>query len=389
MARPARQVSIDPSQIQIVHVWNRCVRQSFLCGFDKATGRDYEHRRQWAHDRLKHLASVFAIDCITFSIMGNHTHQILRSRPDLVEELDDQEVARRWLSLTPDRDRHGNKISEPSASDLKALLRDPSRLAEIRRRLSDVSWWMRYFSQQIAWRANREDDITGHFWDGRFGHDLIETEASILTCMIYVDLNPVRAKMAATPEESDHTGAKDRIDDLRVYLGTVEDGKLSLTLSSSDHSIHDWERLDHPNSGWLCPVEIDEANDPIGADPATNGRRASRKGVMSISLNRYLELLDWVGRQIRDDKRGAIPAGLAPILDRLGLNAKGLWQSLLEFGGNQFAWFSSLPEPDSPGAQQPTFAAAIRFSIGSASVRKYPIEPTGLARFAHDLSHIA
>ena len=81
MARKARQSSIDPDQIQIVHVWNRCVRRAFLCGQDPLTGRDFEHRRQWARDRLEHLASVFAIDCITFSIMSNHTHQILRSRP--------------------------------------------------------------------------------------------------------------------------------------------------------------------------------------------------------------------------------------------------------------------------------------------------------------------
>ena len=352
MARKARRSSIDPGIIQIVHVWNRCVRRAFLCGLDALTGQDYEHRRQWARDRIKHLASVFGIDCITFSIMENHTHQVLRSRPDLVAQWDDEEVARRWLSLTPGRDRHGNSISEPSQRDLKALLKDPKRLAEIRVRLSDISWWMRYFSQDIACRANAEDDVTGHFWEGRFGHELVEHEASILACMIYVDLNPVRAGMAATPEESDYTGAKERIDDLRVHLGTVENGKMNLTLSSSEYSIHDWERLDNPNSGWLCPVEIDEATDPIGPDPATNGRRASRKGVAAISLARYLELLDWVGRQIRNDKRGSIPAGLAPILDRIGLNSNRLWQSLVEFGGNQFEWFSSLPDGESATSRE-------------------------------------
>ena len=97
MARAARQTSIDPKQIQIVHVWNRCVRRAFLCGQDPLTGNDFEHRRQWARKRLEHLASVFAIDCITFSIMSNHTHQILRSRPDIVESWDDREVALRWL----------------------------------------------------------------------------------------------------------------------------------------------------------------------------------------------------------------------------------------------------------------------------------------------------
>ena len=48
MARAARQTLIDPLQIQIVHVWNRCVRRAFLCGQDPLTGKDFEHRRFWA-----------------------------------------------------------------------------------------------------------------------------------------------------------------------------------------------------------------------------------------------------------------------------------------------------------------------------------------------------
>ena len=358
MARQARQVSIDPNEIQIVHVWNRCVRRAFLCGEDPLTGRDFEHRRQWARDRLEHLASVFAIDCITFSIMHNHTHQVLRSRPDIVQQWDDETVAKRWLRLTPQRDRHGNPVAEPSQGDLNALLADADFLAEIRVRLSDVSWWMRYFSQHIAVRANKEDSVVGHFWESRFGSDLLLSDASILTCMIYVDLNPVRAKMATTSEDSEFTGAKERIDDLRIYVATDADG-LKLRLTSSQHSFHDWERLDNEHSGWMCPIEIDEAKDPLGPDADTGGRRASRKGVAAISLGRYLELLDWVGRTLRDDKRGAIPAELAPILSRLGLTAKSLLGQLCEFGGSSEA-YSLAVATESP----PVMGRASSVSIG-------------------------
>ena len=331
MARAARQSQIDPTQVQIVHVWNRCVRRAFLCGQDPLTGKDFEHRRQWARQRLEHLASVFAIDCITYSIMSNHTHQILRSRPDVVTQWDDRQVAQRWLRLTPRRDRHGN-VLEPSEAQLTALANDPNFIAKIRVRLSDVSWWMRYFSHHLACRANQEDQLKGHFWESRFGSELLLNNASVLACMVYVDLNPVRAQMAATPEESDYTGAKDRIDDLRICLGTTEQEHPSLTLTSSQHSIHNWERLDNQHCGWLSPIEVDEANDPIGADSDPIGRRASRKGVVAMSLARYLELLDWVGRTIRSDKRGAIPEGLAPILSRIGITPKNLLGQMWSFG---------------------------------------------------------
>ena len=40
---------------------------------------------------------------------------------------------------------------------------------------------------------------------------------------------------------------------------------------------------------------------------------------IGITTHEYLELVDWAGRAVRDDKRGAIPQSLAPILTRLGL----------------------------------------------------------------------
>ena len=335
MARYARQLSIDPTEIQVLHLWNRCVRRSYLCGRDPLTGKDYEYRRQWSRDRLEHLASIFAIDCLTFAIMSNHTHQILRSRPDIAATWDDREVVTRWLRITPKRDACGQPL-EPTEAAINSLLNDPERVAQLRVRLSDVSWWMRYFSHYIAVRANHEDELSGHFWEARFGSEVLETEASILTCMIYVDLNPIRAGMATTPEDSDYTGAKERIDDLRISLGTTDLGATMLTLQSSDLSLHDWERLNSDNnqcSGWLVPIEVDEASDPLGPDAEPGPRRASRKGASAISFARYLELLEWVGQTVRSDKRGSIPAGLTPILSRLGLSATELLSGLWEFGG--------------------------------------------------------
>jgi len=54
---------------------------------------------------------------------------------------------------------------------------------------------------------------------------------------------------------------------------------------------------------------------PIGSP------RVSNKGFLPMTLDEYLALLDWTGRQLRDGKRGAIPADLAPILERLQIES--------------------------------------------------------------------
>ena len=331
MPRCSRSESVDPLSPQFVHVWNRCVRRAFLCGRDRYSGKSFEHRRVWAQKRIEHLASCFGIDVITFAIMSNHTHQVLKTRPDVVATWDDRTVAVRWLSI--DLKKRNGKPVQPSEAEINTILSDSKQVAVLRRRLSDVSWWMRCFALHISWRANREDDVTGHFWESRFCHEVIIDEASLLACLIYVDLNPIRAGMANTPEESDFTGIKQRIDDLRIHLGKshVEPG----SSRANTRDLHAWERLKNvanQYSGWLSPIEIDERNDPLGADVETNGRRCSRKGVLTMSVIRYIDLVEWCGREIRSDKRGSIPSDLSPILGRLGLDGQTLLGAVLKSG---------------------------------------------------------
>ena len=135
----ARNRTISPNQVQIVHVYNRCVRRAFLCGRDPFTGKDYEHRKDWSRKRLIHLASCFAIDVVAYSIMSNHTHQILRSRPDVVRTWSDEEVVFRWLRLSPKRDKQGHLLP-PDERVVQATLENKERVAELRLRLSDISW---------------------------------------------------------------------------------------------------------------------------------------------------------------------------------------------------------------------------------------------------------
>ena len=203
MARQARGEYLNPDEIQVVHAVQRCVRQAFLCGIDKNSGNNYEHRRQWIRDRFEFLASVFGIDCLTYTVLSNHLHIVLRSRPDVVKSWSDEEVARRWCRLFPKRRDKGGKPLEPSEFELNTILLNAQKLGEVRRRLSDISWWMRCTAENIARQANKEDRTTGRFWQGRYRAQILLDEASILACAAYVDLNPIRAALADRPENSE------------------------------------------------------------------------------------------------------------------------------------------------------------------------------------------
>lgn len=264
MARLARNEYLDPQSIQIVHTVNRCVRRAFLCGEDPTSGESFEHRRQWIRDRLEFLASVFAIDCLTYAVLSNHLHLILRSRPDIASSWIDEEVARRWLRLCPKRRNRDGSPAEPNSFEINEIIADPERVALLRVRLSDISWWMAKTSEKIARMSNKEDQCTGRFWEGRFKAQLILDEASLLACAMYVDLNPIRAALAKTPEESEYTGAKDRIDDLKSSRTTNQHACDDPTQSCQQ-------------SGWLSPVQIDERSDPILMDKSVCARRASQK----------------------------------------------------------------------------------------------------------------
>jgi len=75
------------------------VRRAFLCGVDDYSGRNYEHRRAWISERLKELSSIFGVEVFAYAVMSNHTHIVIRNRPDLVKDWAAEEVARRWCAL--------------------------------------------------------------------------------------------------------------------------------------------------------------------------------------------------------------------------------------------------------------------------------------------------
>src|SRR6516162_8445937 len=334
MPRIRRRFLVDPAEVGVYHCINRCVRRSFLCGSDPVSGKNYEHRRQWMQDRIQFLAGQFGIDVLGFAVMSNHFHVIVRNRPDVVQGWSDTEVARRWWSLFPKRRDDDGNPREPTDFELQMITANPVRFAEVRQRLSSVSWFMRCLVEPIARSANREDVCTGRFWEGRYRCQPILDESALVACLAYVDLNPIRARVAETPETSRFTSVYERIQ----ALDQTEQRHGTPAVQPASPS-PDYEPRARRGSGrflakrnsmqgradWLSPFELSNAS----ADEPIQTARASNKGCLPMSFGEYVELLDWTGRQLRADKRGAIPADLAPILERLHIGGEEGWMQLM------------------------------------------------------------
>ena len=203
------------------------------------------------------------------------------STAEQAEAWTDEEIAERWHRLF-----HGSLLSQRycrgetlTKAELKAVAK---QIAEWRERLISISWFMRCVNEPIAREANREDNVSGHFWEGRFRSQALLDEKALAACMAYVDLNPIRAGMAKTPESSDYTSIKRRIEQ-------------ALTTQLPN-------RLDQQPAGLM----------PFAGNPG----KPMPKG-LPFRLTDYLELVDWSGRIIREDKKGAIPEHMPEILHRL------------------------------------------------------------------------
>ena len=197
----ARSSQICLSSTPWYHCTTRCVRRAFLFGRDAVTKRNFKHRKQWIEDRLLKLSEVFCIDIGAYAVMSNHYHVVLRVDVSGADKLsDDQVIARmsRLYRCNSGMKRHIGSLPLTETEQLACK----KQIAHWRSLLTDISRFMAEVNQYIARRANIEEDCKGKFWEARFHSQAILDTASLLRTLVYVDLNPVRAGVAQTPEDS-------------------------------------------------------------------------------------------------------------------------------------------------------------------------------------------
>ena len=296
-----RRLTVPDDTRGIYHCVSRCVRRAFLCGVDNLSGRSFEHRKYWIEHRLLELANVFAVAVHAYAVMSNHVHVVVEVDPEAAAKWSSEDVARRWLSIFG----RGGRKDTPLALRISAIAGDLERIAVLRNRLGSLSWFMRALNEPIARRANREDECTGRFWEGRFKCQALLDDAAFLACMAYVDLNPVRAGIADSDENSPHTSA--------------------------------WWRARNPNQ--------DRRLEPISTSIVAH--------VIDVSERRYLQLLEWTGRNLPSVDGKRMPDCCLPVLNRLSINSN---QWLVQVSATESHYWRAV------GSAQALMDQARRFS---------------------------
>jgi hypothetical protein len=240
----------------------------------------------------------------------------------------------------------------PTKLEIDSLLEDAVWVAERRRQLSSISCLMKFLNQTIARRANQEDGVKGHFVQGRFGCRNLLDEGAILGCSVYIDLNEIRALLAATPEDSENTSAYTRIlasikrqqrvagrqnfamlftqqpNDLDHWLCPVSEHECALLLGPENvESVAASEQA-------LCEMQNSAPDQSLPFNTATVVKKW-RHGFLPCGLDEYLEFLDWNARQLIRGKPGVMDSATPPILERLGMTPS-FWLKMIE---NFERWF--------------------------------------------------
>lgn len=295
----ARKHLVKPEVTPYYHCTSRCVRRTFLCGNDPVTGRSFEHRKSWIEERLWSLSAIFCIDICAYAIMSNHYHLVVHINDSQANKLSDREVLSRWEKL--------HKIPENLLPLFRKDRLEKREKALINRhislwkqRLSSLSWFMREMNMAIAQQANKEDECTGHFWEGRYTSKALLDEQALISAMAYTDLNPVRANLAPTPEDSPYTSIQLR-----------------------------------------CSALKNEQPQPKQVARLSSTPSQKAEFTVPFNLCDYLKFVDWVGRIVKEDKAGSIPKNIPSILTRLNWPLNTYCQSYRRFGQKGIQWIGS------------------------------------------------
>jgi REP element-mobilizing transposase RayT len=174
MPRIARMIIKD--EPAVYHVMSRTALDGFVLG-------DVE--KEYLVELIKKLSQVYFAEVLGFCIMGNHFHLLVRMHQD--EEYTDEEIRERFKLY------YGMKDSEEELHIGDIL--------KLRKKWSSLSEYMREIKQGFSRFYNKRHKRKGFFWSDRFKSVIVDNGETLINCLAYIDLNPIRAGFVDKPED--------------------------------------------------------------------------------------------------------------------------------------------------------------------------------------------
>jgi len=157
------------------HIMSRTALDGFVMG---------DMEKEFLFKLIKRMSEVYFVEVLGYCIMGNHFHLLARMLPE--DSFDDKEVLRRFrLYYGP---------------DLKPVLTE-EKIDSFRKKWGSLSEYIKDIKQRFSRYYNRKHDRRGFFWADRFKSVIVQNGDTLINCLAYIDLNPVRAGICSRPED--------------------------------------------------------------------------------------------------------------------------------------------------------------------------------------------
>ncbi len=174
---------------------------------------------------------------------------------------------------------------------------DKEKLSVYRERLGSLSWFMSRLNEPLAKQSNKEDICTGRFWEGRYSAQGLLDEAAVLSAMAYVDLNPIRAKLAETLKDSSNTSIRKRLNSIKKGDPIKVQAMLDASITSLSIKI--------------------------------------KSKQLPMTLKSYIGLVEWTGKAIHYPNKHTMPAHIRSSLQQLNLQQTH-WLKQIEHYGKRY-----------------------------------------------------
>lgn len=312
-----REVQVCLETTPFYHCYVRCVRRAYLCGQDSVSGDNYDHRKQWIVSRLKFLSYVYAIDICAYAVMSNHYHVVLHVDKKRALAWKREEVVERWMQVCAGDALVDRWLEEPDTLNKESLALVYETIEKWRERLYSISWLMRCVNETVARMANEEDACKGRFWEGRFKSQALLDEVALLSCMAYVDLNPVRAGMEDNLIDCDFTSIQARL---------YEQCKRKAQKNTNEKRLVKRVQQQRKIKELLALKDLPEA--PLL--PFSKSHQLRSDTVLPFAREDYFELIEATGRIVREDKTGFLSEESPKILQRFGVKPE-YWLKHVKF----------------------------------------------------------